>query len=470
MKKDFLSMMKENQERQDLLPINALRQAYTPRLEDTLAALAEVASSLNPVEILTATNHQAESEKWVEAALSGNFTNPVFEYNWELLRQVTRYGGASSLIPTLMDQVKEARRELEVIYDTSATWALSSLLQKRFREIDNTLGLAIDLLTLGHCQSRFGFGSSYTYGIPSVETGEFARKAIEDQKHGRYYLTGTPLLTNEQRQRLEAMHLDAEAIRATFLWVADKYGFTADRPVVISDSASSIDVRDTSSGGPVVVIPAGRKVDGLKLVGLALHEVNCHWRSSVNTGAILPGLGSGPLKPLDEVLYEGAAVYADRTAMLASRGYVKDIRSLYYVVAIQYIDHQMRIHPDRAMPSFAETAKALYDTIQCDRVSKEETLKIVWRVTYRVYRGNGDTSKPTFMFTKDHAYLTGFLLARELVDKGLGYILEYSTLSLEDLCCLAPHFQLEPTSSLPYPAQDDLMMQLYDRLLQKSSV
>lgn len=64
--------------------------------------------------------------------------------------------------------------------------------------------------------------------------------------------------------------------------------------------------------------------------------------------------------------------------------------------------------------------------------------------------------------------MTGFLLAREMVEADLGYALEYAKLSREDLQPLAENFRLEPSNKMPYPSQEGMIMRLYEKLLQRS--
>lgn len=440
-----------DQKRTDLLPIEALREAYTPQLQDALEALAEIAGGLNVVEMVTATNHNTERDKWLERAQHGIFTTPELCYNRELLEQVRQK--RPILDGKIAPMFSALRRELAT---TPTGEVLMKLAQLRLTGVSTIVRMAKAMLD-GDAEQA-GAAMLWCYGLPENEVVEAARAAIEDRKAGRFTRRSNPVFSAEEQERMEAIKLDAEAIRRVFLWAAEEYGFAETRPIVVSDKAAAVDVRDVSSEGPIVVIPADQTASGLYIAPLTVHEVGAHWRDSENIKRILPLMGGGALKPVDELLYEGHAVWQDRQVKLASKGFIKETRSLYYAVAIDYAF--------RRKASFEETAKMLYDTVRCDSEPAEETLKDVWRVVYRTYRGNPRMDRQIgYVFSKDQAYYAGRLLADELSKAGLGYILEYGTLAARDLNILTEKFDLRPQGGMPYPAQADMATRLYEKIL-----
>ena len=74
------------QRRNNLLPIEELREVSTPQLECALDELGEIAGKLNVVEMVTAVNHNTERDKWLELARQGKFTTPHLEYNVDLFK------------------------------------------------------------------------------------------------------------------------------------------------------------------------------------------------------------------------------------------------------------------------------------------------------------------------------------------------------------------------------------------------
>lgn len=441
-----------NQKRTDLLPVEALREAYTPQLQDALETLAEIAGKLNAVEMVTATNHNTERDKWLEAALKGKIGTPDLRYNHELLEQVRRNK------PILDGKIKPMFAALSRELATNPVGeALMRLAQLRLTGVDMLVQMA-DAILSGNAE-RASTAMLWCYGLPETEVVEAAKVAIEDRKAGRLIQGKPAMLSAAEQEHLEATKLDAEAIRRVFLWAAGEYGFAETRPVVVSDRAAAIDVRDVSSEGPIVVIPADQETSGLRIAPLTVHEVGAHWRDSENMKQILPLMGGGALKPIDELLYEGHAVWQERQVKLASQGFIKETRSLYYVVAIDYAF--------RRKASFAGTAKMLYETVRCDGEPAEATLKDVWRVVYRTYRGNPRMDRQIgYVFSKDQAYYAGRLLAGSLSEAGLGYLLDYSTLTVRDLNILTERFSLRPQGgSMPHPAQDDMAMRLYTKVL-----
>lgn len=440
-----------SQKRTDLLPIETLREAYTPSLREALEALAEVANKLNVVELVTAINHNTERDKWLEQAERGIFTTPELHYNRELLEQVLQVQAA--LDEKITPMFTALHNELAT---SPAGEALAKLAQLRLTGVRMILQMA-DAMLDGDAE-RASAAMLWCYGLPESEVVEAARAAIEERKAGRFVRQPEPRLSVEEQERLRAIKLDAEAIRKVFLWAAEEYGFAGTRPIVISDQATAIDVRDVSSEGPIVVIPADQTSTALQIAPLTVHEVGCHWRGSENMKLILPLMGGGTLKPVDELVYEGDAVWQAYQVDLENQGFVKETRRLYYPIAINYAFSK------RA--SFAETARMLYETVRFDGEPAEETLKDVWRVVYRTYRGNPQMDRQIgYVFSKDRAYYAGRLLAAELHKVGLGYLMDYSTLAMRDLDILTEKFSLRPRSGMPYPAQKDMANRLYEKLL-----
>lgn len=431
--------------------IEELPAVWTPSFQEILEELAEITGKINLVEMTTATNHNAERDKWLEEARKGNFTTPDLRYDRDLLKQVCQYHEQleKKITPRL-------RAFLRTTSEKPMANALARLAISRLNNAQAMTELAKAMLDGDADKARTAV--RWCYEMPEAETIRYAKQAIEDRKAGRFVRQNQPKLSTEEQDRLKAMKLDAEAIRKIFLWAARKYGIAQSRPIVISETATAVDVRDVSSEGPIVVIPAKETTNGLRIVPLTIHEVGCHWRDSENSKRLIPMLGAGALKATDETLYEGHAVWEAYQTNLAQQGFVKESRRLYYPVAIDYTS-QMKA-------TFNETAQMLYELIRCDSESPEETLADVWRVTYRTYRGNPQIDQRTgYVFPKDQAYLAGRLMAENLSKAGMEYLLEYGTLSPLDLDALTRVFYLKPEGGMPYPAQADLADHMYAKLL-----
>lgn len=440
------------QRRNNLLPIEELREVSTPQLECALDELGEIAGKLNMVEMVTAVNHNTERDKWLELARQGKFTTPHLEYNVDLLKDAV---AKKTAVEKAAANITAACAGLPA---TVVGGDLRALANNRVAEVNSMISAADailrkDALTAGRKMIAL-------YGLPT-NVNE-VKRIIDAHRNGSPVATAQPIYSTEERDKLARIQLDAEALRKLYVWVARRYGIADSRPVVVSDQATSPDVRDVSSEGPIVVIPADFTLKGTSAAAHVIHEVGCHWRDSENVQRLLPKVGAGALKPVDELLYEGHATWEGRRVNLCVNGQVKLSRAFYYPVAIHYAYHNEAL--------FAETARYLYDFIKSEDVPVEQTLDNVWRVTYRVYRGNPQMERRSgYVYTKDRAYFQGRQLAQELKDAGLGYLLNYGTLAMRDLAILVNHFKMVPQGGFPYPEEPVLYREICTKLLKGES-
>ncbi len=73
-----------------LIPLSEMSTYYTPKLKQFLVDLGKIAQTMNIVEMVTPVNAGEEKRKWLEKAARGEWTNPSFQYNTELLVGVAR--------------------------------------------------------------------------------------------------------------------------------------------------------------------------------------------------------------------------------------------------------------------------------------------------------------------------------------------------------------------------------------------
>lgn len=441
---------KHAQHNPELRPIETLSEVYTSGVKEELSKLAELMADVNPVEIVTAINHDAERDKWLEQAMQGKFTTPELRYNRALLEMLQQKQ------PTLAKVVPQLRLAMADLPHDPAGAALQKLIQARITNA-NLLLLAADGIRRGSVTAvKAAFIE--IYGVPNRHLVKRAQAIIEGQKATTDYVVhDAALLSRDEQKRLMAIKLGAEAVRRIFLWAAEQYGLAQTRPVLIQEGVTAVDVRDTARDGACVVIPANYEKPALKIPQLVAHEIGCHWRDSENMKSLVPMLGSGALKPFDELFYEGHAVEAEYAIDLRAKGVVKDTLRLCYPIAIQLAYHNQFL--------FEETARALYELLRFKHEARETTLREVWQATYRVYRGNPRMlMRSGYAFTKDRGYYTGQLLAHDLKAAGMACLLDYGTLSLKDLSVLMPVFRMQPAEEMPYPPKD-LAAELYRRLL-----
>lgn len=361
-------------------------------------------STLNPVEVVTPTNVAEEKKKWIERVHVGIFTNPYFRYNVPLLEKtISRRERLIGLSSELSSIVAEGEAE---------QFVLDQLKQVVRDGIDTTI-LAESILF--GCDDESAEITLRKYGLPAEEDVHLALNYALSNLHFDEFEqkvdSGMCPYSTEDIELLSTKCFNAEGIRDMFDWAMLQYGKCW--PIEINPDCTSIDVRDKSvAGHPVIVIPVKREVSGLKLAELIGHEIECHWRSSVNASLI------GVLKSDDELVYEGLAALKDKEY---NRNYCGtfNLNSAYYMIAM-----------NEAMQSkcFARVGGIIHDHLPIS-LGQSRAAK-AWLYTYRVFRGITDTENASgYAFTKDRAYFEGYRFAKQLLADGKADYLAFSTLN-----------------------------------------
>lgn len=370
--------------------------------------IREETATLNPVELVTPKGIRSVREKWLEDAHNGYFGNPIFEYDTELLEDVISRREALKKLEKGLESVRPKEKELARQF----VWEqLHFVLEDALR----TTLLAGTILA-GNDEDSASF-ISLKYGTPSTDIAARALTAILDNS-SRNSLSRKVEISFPQKpenDEILKIKLDAKDIKAIFTWAMAQYP-AIPWEIVIDDNATAIDVRDKSHfGRPVIVIPSDRKVTGYKLAELIGHEIESHWRSSVNAEFI------GALKCDDELVYEGLAVSKDKTFNRDFLGSF-ELNSAYYILAMR---EALSGH------SFTEISKLIFDYLPESLSNRAEK---AWNYTYRVFRGITDTQNNAhYAFTKDRAYFEGYCYAIDLEKAGKGTYLNFSTLDRKTL-------------------------------------
>ena len=367
-------------------------------------------STLNPVDIVTPVGISDIKEEWIKKVQNGVFTNPHFEYNQELL------DNAIALRPEL----EKLRSELNSL-PAPGDYASQFILEQIGIVLEDGIGTTYLAEAIKNGRDNDSADIiAQKYGLPSDESVSNAIEIVlnNDAKNKfEHDIKQNHPYPQTNLDVLNGKKLEAKEIKDIFEWTMKSYPMAESWPVVITDRCTSIDVRDKSSyGHPVIVIPENRKVTGMELAKLAGHEIECHWRCSVNAGLI------GCLKADDELLYEGLAAVKDKNF---SRRYLEkfEINSVYYILAM---------HEAMSGYSFEKVAKIIYDYLpEC---LGDKKAAITWRYTYRVFRGITNPENPDgYAFTKDRAYYEGWRYARDLIDEGKEAYLNFSTLGRKSI-------------------------------------
>lgn len=410
-------------------------------VHEAASVIASIALKLNPVEIVTPLNQREEKKLWLAAANRGVFRNPVFIYDKTRLRDIAGLERKlANAEQQLLAHIKPQTLVDSVIYE---------LIKSRIRDASTSIDMAHNILVEDDVKTAYN--TALKYGRPNPKQLGFAQMLASGHfKLGDY----ESCFSEDQQTRLKAMTFDANAICEQFQRALHYYGIEGWR-VEIDECASAIDVRNkTADGTPRVVVPVDREVNGLKLIELIGHEIECHLRDSENAAQLFRDIlgNESPLTPLipllakpdDEMFYEGHAKLSD----VAITG-KKSLPQPFYTIA-----QDLAI---KATP-FCSVASNIYELQLGLGKSESAAFKGAWLATYRAFRGCTDTKNPHgYTFGKDYGYLAGFCAAQNIVNKSW---LDYASLSLTDLS------QLQAAGIMPaapkYPHRDVAMVIAYD--------
>ena len=358
-----------------------------------------VISTINPVEMVTP-NLEEVKETWIENAKNGVFLNPKFHYNYTLLIREAQKIPMLELLKSDLAEIPPTANPAEVfVYHHLMSVVDDTLYTLKAAE---AMVRGDDTTTARYFLAKYGQPDIHTYWMAMNIAGHGVKT-----KHQK-----STKISPESIKLLEDTVLDAQFIKEMFIWAMEQYD--TPWPVEILSDCSAIDVRDRNSlGSPMIAIPADRRVSGLKLIELIGHEIESHWLGSKNAEKI------GTLKVDSELIYEGAAKLKDYQFGASFLGEAT-MPQPYYIIA----ERQALLGY-----SFAEVGKNLIELYGI-------SAKRAWGFTYRTFRGITDaTNKSGYAFTKDRAYLEGFIIAQQIQDKNPA-LLSFNTLKSKDLAAL----------------------------------
>ncbi len=389
----------------------------------------KITSTINPVEMITPRDVQKIKTEWIKKAKKGVFINPVFSYNEEYLLTILH---AKDNLKVLSGKINKPS------VNPAETFYLAYL-----KSVINDAMLSVEMAQAILNQDHANLAKTVLkkYGEADINLVQYAEYLA---RNGFTKKTGIELSSG--LQQLCEVKLNASFIAEIFTWAMERYEHFSPQakawPVKIQNDCSAIDVRDKSSYGyPVIVIPQSREVNGIKLAELLGHEIECHWRNSQNASIL------GLSKLDDETVYEGVAKLKDYRF---NERYSTEVSMPipYYVIAQQFA---------RAGGSFAETASYLTDEYKLTPLKS-------WIYTYRTFRGSSDMSNSAqYAFTKDRAYLEGFLYAQHTDNE----LLNFGTLSKKQLANLSEVLSIEEIKAHTIPdlgIQEEAIKEIIKRI------
>lgn len=372
-------------------------QSAVSRYANIRENIRSAISTINPVELVTPVNLTEAKKNWIENAKKGAFLNPSFVYDQELLRREAQKLPMLRSLKSSLDKFTPVTEATMFVHDQLAEVVSDAICSA---ELASAIAFGYDEMAASRVITK--------YGRPSQDVYQLALDLAEHGFAERY--RKSVKLSPKDTELLQTTQLDAQFIKEMFIWAMKQYG--QPWPVEILDDCNAIDVRDKSSfGHPIIAIPATRAVNGFKLVELIGHEIEAHWLGSQNAELI------GALKVDSELIYEGVAKFKDYQFGAQFLGEAT-MPSPYYVIAEREA---------LAGRSFAEVGKTMVEYLNGD-------VARAWTFTCRTFRGiTNTTNRAGYAFTKDRAYLEGFLQVRQMVKNGDEALLNFSTLSPSSL-------------------------------------
>lgn len=369
---------------------------------------AKMNERMNVIEVIEPINKDQEKAKWLQAAKDGKFTNPNLQYNQDKLREIASFATEISEL-----RAKTVSTDAFYLRDSFEKKMLLKVLDDMFL----TARIAKSILEGEDELTKMYVSKKYDFSLLSYDkNADLSSEAVPEK----------PKNFSSQKSTY-----GAEDIASAFQFAQELYGFKW--PIVVSDTAVAIDVRDKSNDGQCIVVPSSRKTNADKLLRLIGHEIESHIRSSMN-GAELFGYGGLGLKTDNEVLYEGLAMLSDCDFDLWSKGcYAGPL--IWYLEAIEFA---------LAKHSFAETAEIIFR--KRDANHEKNALEKAFNTTLRVYRGITNCENPSgYAFMKDAGYFIGYSVAKQLRELEYGWLLELGSFDPSQLLLIAKTFRLSPS-------------------------
>ncbi|PIP65499.1 hypothetical protein COU77_04250 [Candidatus Peregrinibacteria bacterium CG10_big_fil_rev_8_21_14_0_10_49_16] len=435
---------------------------YSPPVQEVLDEFLRL-SHWNPVEVVTPTkaSRDREQKAFFHAYKKEEVYEPCFDYVCAEYDVLVQRSTLEKVQRTVSDIATQSAQESIIcqalqlaIEDQLATCTLIEALQdttttlvqreERIRDVFDMKYPPVDPLLAEDAKGeyrRLQQGSSDTFQkeLSEVEVAQ---------------LESTDVMYN------------ADDIRNALEWVLQSYGLLQQEPgdgkftVSICDEVTSIDVRPYDSGGPVILIPRGRKVTGKQLLRLCVHEIEGHVLQYANAQSVL-GDAHRVFTLSDETFQEGLALFREDAFLQNFFG--EDRRPLpFYILAVTFIEDGQE--EDKSFSAVFRQQVNLLRNIDSsvwpmffsqwdENISHEENCLLqAWLNTYRVMRGHVDMRNPLrFANRKDVAYFRGMRWVELLERLRRTSVVEGAVASTDVFHLLAP-FALQE-ADLAYPFQ-----------------
>ncbi len=438
----FTETLKQYQKQAGLDGITTMKGQVPKELKEYANKMAEIANTVEITKLVTPVNREKMRKLWLENMDSV----PEFEYDDDLLMR-TSY---------VAKDLKELGHP--PIIEGRIANAVREVLMNRYTDTMASAELAEGMLNYDAHMARHAIEKKY--GALTEETIELAEKHAYDLLDGKIKSDRAekPELSDDEIQELKDTRFNAESIKEWLNWALKQYGFEETWRAQVDETAPEVTVFNKQH---VVLIPSTLEVDGIHLLQMIGHEIECHVRDSMNGEALFGVVGGGALKTEYNVLSEGHALISDLTFYNRYLGEARKCPAPWYVLAIDMAKNG---------EGFNRVARKLHELYLSRLEPEAQARRDAWKYTYAVYRGTQDTTparghKNVFTFTKDKCYFEGYPLAKAMIKAGLGHWLEIGIFRPMELLTIASTVRIT-SHDIPYQKLDVVEMAM-DKLLYK---
>ncbi len=413
-----------------LVPLAEIEASLPPRHRRAMAEIPELTRFFNPVELLTIDDVAGVRSRFLAAAQAGVRANPRFTYaqsTGTLASTLARHGLTIDAVEARLVALAAELREGGV--EGIAGLVQSALLAKIDDDLA-TIELDRGLIARDDRAVKCAVAKKYGAGVDDdlLEAARVVyRYLVETRAHEKASAPGCGRIEPKlAAYMMSPARMSAAEFARAVEWMLARYYAHCEartgRPVpaearfrvVVDPRYSSIDVRDKSSEGPTIGIPAKDR-SYKQYLELLCHEVDQHVRQSLN-GSLMFGFGGGALRVDDETWYEGLAKHREIGFMRDMFGDESSPTLPYYTFAIRLADEGR---------TFVEVFEAIREMRIAAGSEPRTAAANAWSTAYRVFRGHSDTSnRASFGLPKDLAYLRGWMLHAQLEARGLSHLNE----------------------------------------------
>jgi hypothetical protein len=428
--------------------------------------IASLTSFLNPVELVTIDNVSQVKHEFLENLHTKKEQNPCFSYKQSLSHLKHNLRIRSLSLPSLQEKLQTLLHTVESFpQEKNAESVLHRFLADKIRSEILTCDMVHALEEKNDTTMKETLKKKYPVSLSpeflealdriqhsktqdhaqTLKEGiiprEFFPKLVQKDMRNSHENLQKEIQKNPECQKY---YFTAEEIQDAFLWSMKEYAQYYEQkhlspfpqsflyPCDISDAYSDIDVRDKSSSGPMICVPKSRIIDGKKLLELIAHEIESHWRQSVN-GVLLFEVSGGALKIDDEALYEGLALNSEDTINRTLFGIPDRIPDPLYSRAYALAQEQKSFRE-----IFHTISEILFSFAEYQKFSKTEREDMItnqaWKITYRILRGHHNTENTEgYGFGKDIGYFYGTILQKQLCEYSLDFLNEAGIFSPSQL-------------------------------------